>query len=74
MLTLVDEGRLVMRGIVKMAIVLTWTVLVPAAHVPLTALSEQGASGGSAEEALPKDVYPDSPRMCIRIPGTGFPP
>jgi 4-carboxymuconolactone decarboxylase len=47
-----------MRGIVATAIVLTWTLVVAA--FPLRASSEQGASGGSVEGTLPKDVYPDS--------------
>lgn len=43
-----------------MPIVLTWTVVLAAAVIPHVGLSQQGASGGSAEAALPKDVYPDS--------------
>ena len=46
-----------MRGIVATAIVLVWTLV---AALPLRASSEQGASGGSVEGTLPKDVYPDS--------------
>jgi len=46
-----------MRGIVNQAIVLT---VVVAASIPLGALFEQAAPGGSVDAALPKDVYPDS--------------
>ena len=49
-----------MRGIVRQAIVLTWTACVAAAGIPLGASSPQTASGGIAGETLPKDVYPDS--------------
>ena len=53
-----------MRGIIKQAIVLTWTACVAAAGIPLVASSPQTASGGTTGETLPK--------MSIRILGTGF--
>ena len=44
----------------KMVILFMGTVLVPAAHMSRSEVSGQGASGGSAETALPADVRPDS--------------
>jgi 4-carboxymuconolactone decarboxylase len=49
-----------MRRFVKTVILLTWTVLVSAAHTSLGAPSQQGASVRTAEGTLPKDVYSDS--------------
>jgi 4-carboxymuconolactone decarboxylase len=48
----------VMRGLI--AITLTWSVLFPTRSLPPHLESTQGAAAARTEDALPKDVHPDS--------------